>query len=105
MSARWVLGTLTCVGHSLTWDCGANSMTNHLPYDILSRLVEQRASPTEDARAQRHLNNCGRCRSELAWLERIRTLPQRGGDAGHGGGPSLGESWGSFRGGRSALFG
>jgi hypothetical protein len=53
-------------------------MVHHLSYDVLSRLVERRAAPVVDARAQRHLTSCGRCRSELAWLERIRTLPQRG---------------------------
>jgi len=47
-------------------------MTNHLSYNVLSRLVERRASPVEDLRAQRHLAACGRCRSELAWLERVR---------------------------------
>lgn len=53
-------------------------MASHLSYDVLSRLVERRASPVEKARAERHLAGCGRCRSELAWLERIRSLPQRG---------------------------
>src|SRR5262249_57729051 len=52
----------------------------HLSYDVLSRLVERRSLPVEDARAQRHLAGCGRCRSELAWLERIRSLPQRSGE-------------------------
>jgi hypothetical protein len=52
-------------------------MAIHLSYDVLSRLVERRAAPVEEARAQRHLLGCGRCRSELAWLERIRSLPQR----------------------------
>ncbi len=51
-------------------------MANHLSYDILSQLVERPASAVDDAPAQRHLTSCGRCRSELAWLERIRTLPQ-----------------------------
>ena len=53
-------------------------MANHLPYDVLSRLAERRATPVEEAKAQRHLDRCGRCRSELAWLERIRSLPERG---------------------------
>ena len=30
----------------------------------------------EEARAQRHLTNCGRCRSEMDWLARIRTAPR-----------------------------
>lgn len=59
-------------------------MATHLSYDVLSRLVERRAGPVEDARAQRHLSGCGRCRSELAWLERIRSLPQRTADFVHG---------------------
>jgi hypothetical protein len=53
-------------------------MANHLSYDVLSRLVERRASPVEEAKAQRHLARCGRCRSELAWLERIHSLPAGG---------------------------
>jgi hypothetical protein len=53
-------------------------MASHLSYDVLSRLVEHRAATVEEARAQRHLAGCGRCRSELAWLERIRSLPQHG---------------------------
>jgi hypothetical protein len=53
-------------------------MANHLSYDVLSRLVERRASPVEEVKAQRHLTRCGRCRSELAWLERIRSLPSSG---------------------------
>jgi hypothetical protein len=53
-------------------------MANHLSYDVLDRLVERRASPVEEAKAQRHLTRCGRCRSELAWLERIRSLPSGG---------------------------
>jgi len=54
-------------------------MANHLSYDVLSRLVERRSSALEEARAQRHLANCGRCRSEKEWLERIRGLPGRSG--------------------------
>jgi hypothetical protein len=49
-------------------------MANHLAYDVLSRLVERRASTVEEARAKRHLASCARCRSELEWLDRIRTL-------------------------------
>jgi hypothetical protein len=56
-------------------------MANHLSYDVLSSLVERRASAVDEARAQRHLVTCGRCRSELEWLERIRTLPGRGSDS------------------------
>jgi hypothetical protein len=51
-------------------------MANHLSYDVLSRLVDRRASTVEEARAQRHLANCGRCRSEIDWLERIRGVPR-----------------------------
>ncbi len=68
-------------------------MANHLSYDVLSRLVERRAVPTEDARAQRHLAGCGRCRSELAWLERIRTLPARPDQTPH----SMSDGWGHVR--------
>jgi anti-sigma factor RsiW len=50
-------------------------MANHLTYEVLTRLVEGRASVLEEARAQRHLGKCGRCRSEREWLERIRGLP------------------------------
>jgi hypothetical protein len=53
-------------------------MANHLPFDLLNSLVERRASAVDEARAQRHLVSCGRCRSELEWLERIRTRPGSG---------------------------
>ena len=46
-------------------------MATHLSYDVLSRLVEGRASAVEAASAERHLARCGRCRSEREWLERI----------------------------------
>jgi hypothetical protein len=52
-------------------------MAHHLSYDVLSRLVERRAAPVEEARAQRHLTGCARCRSELAWLERIRAFSRQ----------------------------
>ena len=48
-------------------------MANHLSFDVLSRVVERRASAVEEAKAQRHLASCGRCRSELEWLQRIRS--------------------------------
>jgi hypothetical protein len=50
-------------------------MANHLTFDALTRVLEHRASVIEETRARRHLSGCGRCRSELEWLERIRTLP------------------------------
>lgn len=53
-------------------------MANHLSYDLLSGLVEGRTSPVEGAKAQRHLARCPRCRSELAWLERIQPPPASG---------------------------
>ena len=53
-------------------------MANHLSYEVLNRLVERRASPLEEARAQRHLARCARCRSEREWLERIRGMPSGG---------------------------
>ena len=56
-------------------------MTNHLSYDLLSRLAEHRASALEQARAEKHLDHCGRCRSELEWLQRIRVVPGLGRDA------------------------
>ena len=73
-------------------------MANHLSYDVLSRLVERRSSPVEDARAQRHLAGCGRCRSELAWLERIRSLPQRSGELAQSeqSAEIVGDGWGSL---------
>jgi hypothetical protein len=61
-------------------------MANHLNYDLLSRLAEHRASALDEARAERHLENCGRCRSELEWLQRIRIAPRHGHD------PDLGSS-------------
>jgi hypothetical protein len=69
-------------------------MATHLSYDVLSRLVERRASAVEDAKAQRHLAGCGRCRSELAWLERIRTIPQRPTDLGSS--RTVGDGWGNI---------
>src|SRR5204862_7323567 len=53
-------------------------MAHQLSYEVLNRLVEGRASVLEDARAQRHLARCGRCRSEREWLERIRGYPHSG---------------------------
>lgn len=50
-------------------------MANHLSYDVLSRLIENRAADVEAARAERHLASCPRCRSEREWLERIRKHP------------------------------
>ena len=48
-------------------------MPNHLSYDVLNRLVEDRASSEQEAAiAQRHLARCARCRSEREWLERVR---------------------------------
>jgi hypothetical protein len=54
-------------------------MAHHLSFDVLSRLIERRAPPVEEAKAKRHLVSCGRCRSELAWLERIHSMPWRAG--------------------------
>jgi hypothetical protein len=68
---------------------GPHSMPNHLPYDVLSRVVERRATSVEEAKAQRHLAACGRCRSELSWLERIRDVPRNGADKGD----AMGETW------------
>ncbi|MBV9175186.1 MAG: hypothetical protein JOZ81_34455 [Chloroflexi bacterium] len=51
-------------------------MVNHLSFDALSGLIERRAPPIEEAKARRHLASCGRCRSELAWLERIHSMPR-----------------------------
>jgi len=51
-------------------------MANHLSFDVLSRLIESRASEGEEARAERHLATCPRCRSERDWLERIRGQPR-----------------------------
>lgn len=47
-------------------------MAYHLSYDALNRLIDNRASVVEEARARRHLTTCGRCRSECEWLARIR---------------------------------
>jgi hypothetical protein len=51
-------------------------MASHLSYDLLTRLGEQRLTLVEDVKAQRHLATCARCRSELAWLERVRNMPR-----------------------------
>jgi len=68
-------------------------MPNHLSYDVLNRLVEDRASQEEEASAQRHLARCARCRSERQWLERVRRAsdPRRGPPeaAASPGGPGL----------------
>ena len=55
-------------------------MPNHLAYDVLNRLVEDRAPLEEEASTQRHLARCARCRSERQWLERVRRAsdPRRG---------------------------
>jgi anti-sigma factor RsiW len=50
-------------------------MAKHLSYDVLSRYVEDRLAPEEQAHAERHLARCGRCQDERRWLERIRTDP------------------------------
>jgi anti-sigma factor RsiW len=50
-------------------------MANHLPYDVLTRYVEERQAPEEQARTERHLARCARCRDEMRWLERIRNYP------------------------------
>jgi hypothetical protein len=62
-------------------------MANHLSFNMFIQLVEGRASTVEEARAQRHLASCGRCRSELEWLQRIGGLPphQGGFEVGWGG--------------------
>ena len=49
-----------------------SAASRHLNFELLSRLVDGRLSVIDDAKARRHLQRCGRCRSELAWLERIR---------------------------------
>ena len=51
-------------------------MANHLSYNELIRLLERQGAPDEEARAERHLARCGRCRDERQWLERIRNYPQ-----------------------------
>ena len=67
-------------------------MANHLSFDVLSRLAEHRASALDEARAERHLDACARCRSELEWLQRIRAAP---GDSGpdSGGAGQAGRDW------------
>jgi hypothetical protein len=57
-------------------------MSKHLMFDVLSRMAERNLPPLEDARASRHLARCGRCRSELGWLERIRARPPHFGEFG-----------------------
>jgi anti-sigma factor RsiW len=63
-------------------------MANHLNYDLLSKLAEHRASALDEARAERHLESCGRCRSELEWLQRIRVGPRQDPELGSSG-PSM----------------
>ncbi len=48
-------------------------MVNHLSFDVLSRLLDERVAPDKEARATRHLARCGRCRDEMRWIERIQT--------------------------------
>jgi hypothetical protein len=50
-------------------------MTNHLSYDVLSRMLDRRVSPDEELGAERHLKRCGVCRSEREWLQRIQAHP------------------------------
>jgi hypothetical protein len=50
-------------------------MVKHLSFQLLISLAEGRASSVDQARSQRHLLNCARCRSELQWLERIQSPP------------------------------
>jgi hypothetical protein len=64
----------------------------HLSYELLSRFVERRIAPVDEARAQRHLAGCERCRSELAWLKRIGHGAPRDGRDGLGGGWSTPKS-------------
>ncbi|MCA1648089.1 MAG: hypothetical protein LC797_22370 [Chloroflexi bacterium] len=66
-------------------------MANHLDFDLLSRLAEKRASALDEAGAERHLYSCGRCRSELEWLERIHTAPGAGAEPS-GWGPATRDS-------------
>ena len=56
-------------------------MASHLTYDVLNRLIDDRASAIERGRAERHLKGCGRCRSEREWLERVRKAPHPPGGA------------------------
>lgn len=56
-------------------------MANHLSFELLSRLAEHRVPALDAASAERHLQTCGRCRSELEWLQRIRTGPASGRDS------------------------
>lgn len=51
-------------------------MTNHLSYDVLSRMLDRRVSPDEELWAARHLKRCGVCRSEREWLQRIQAHPK-----------------------------
>ena len=67
---------------------GVQMMANHLNYDLLSQLAEHRASALDEARAERHLESCGRCRSELEWLQRIRVGPRQDPELGSSG-PSM----------------
>jgi hypothetical protein len=59
-------------GVYLPWE---HWMVNHLSFDMLSKVVEGRASTVEEPKARRHLASCGRCRSELEWLQRIQGRP------------------------------
>jgi len=74
--ARRVMAILR---HGVQW------MANHLKYDLLSRIAEHRASALDEARAERHLESWGRCRSELGWLQRIRVAPRHDPDPGSSG--------------------
>jgi hypothetical protein len=48
--------------------------SRHLPYDQISRHLESRLHAGEMPRVLAHLAACGRCRSEVSWLERVREM-------------------------------
>jgi hypothetical protein len=48
--------------------------SSHLPYEQISRHLEGRLYPTELPKVRSHLSLCGRCRSEVSWLERVREM-------------------------------
>jgi hypothetical protein len=48
--------------------------SRHLPYEQISRHLQSRLHAGEMPRVLSHLSACGRCRSEVSWLERVREM-------------------------------
>lgn len=47
---------------------------NHIPFEVLVDLVEERAPAERLAAAHAHIDTCPRCEQDLAWVSRITTM-------------------------------